>query len=277
MVAFIQNRKCKVGQTVVIAFLAIFLVNVALTVGLKETASGRATPQTNQPAVKRAAYPEKIVALTFDDGPDPNYTPRLLRILREAQVAATFFMIGEEVERYPRLARRVAREGHAIGNHTYSHILMRDASTLEIRFEIAECQRAIEYVTGEKPIHFRPPRGQFDYRSILAARDYGLKIALWDICVEQKEVPTATGMAQRVSQNIEARSVILAHDGRLNRDATIEAMPAIIRDLKARGYRFVTLDEFSRRPRIQAKIEHFDLKPREKETRASFNKSALPL
>lgn len=186
-------------------------------------------------------------------------------------------MIGEEVERYPRLARRVVREGHAIGNHTYSHMILSDASTPEIRFEIAECQRAIEYVTGKKPVHFRPPRGRFDYRSVLVARDHDLNVSLWDVCVEQKEAPSAQAMAQRVGQNVGARSVILAHDGCLNRDATIEAMPAIIRDLKARGYHFVTLDDFARRPRMRAKIEHIDLKPHEKEVRASLNKSALPL
>ncbi|MDI6717254.1 MAG: polysaccharide deacetylase family protein [Actinomycetota bacterium] len=185
---------------------------------------------------------DKVVALTFDDGPDPRYTPRVLNILARENIKATFFLIGKQVDKYPYIVRQIIEQGNLVGNHTYSHPDLAVEDKNQIKDEIDKCQAAIFHVTGQQPIYFRPPRGLFNQQTKEIVSKNGLKMVLWDVCVEHKRSRTSSQETKRVLSLVRPGSIILAHDGRLNRKKTIEALPMIIKGLKERGYKFITLD-----------------------------------
>ncbi|MCL6471514.1 MAG: polysaccharide deacetylase family protein [Firmicutes bacterium] len=187
--------------------------------------------------------PRKAVALTFDDGPDPRYTPKILAILEKNHIKATFFLIGSRVNMFPNLARQVASHGHLIGNHTYYHVKLKGLTEDQIKEEIDWCEKTIYRVTGEKPQYFRPPKGYFNDETIQVASKAGYKVILWDIAVEHRRSHTPEREAERVLRKVRPGDIILAHDGLLNREKTVKALPLIIEGLKKQGYDFVTLDE----------------------------------
>lgn len=188
----------------------------------------------------------KVVALTFDDGPDPRFTPKILDILKKENVKATFFVIGSRVAKNPHLARRASDEGHLIGNHSYTHPDLKLDTRDKIIQELKKCQDAIYRVTGQEPHYFRPPKGLFDDTTTAIAKQANYKIVLWDVCVEHKASPTPEREAKRVLLLVRPGYIILAHDGRLNRKNTIKAIPLIIKGLKEKGYEFVTVDELAK-------------------------------
>jgi peptidoglycan/xylan/chitin deacetylase (PgdA/CDA1 family) len=197
--------------------------------------------------VWRVSTDKKLVALTFDDGPDPKYTPTVLRLAREHGVKVTFFVIGREVEHHPELARQEVAEGHAIGNHTWGHKPMTGASEKQNLAEIEGCERAIERVCGIHTHLFRPPRGQWDGDSFLSAQALGYRMILWTVTLEHRSSKTPEEMADRVINGISPGMIVLAHDGEpshaLDRRRTMAALPLVIEGLKKRGYRFVTVPE----------------------------------
>lgn len=193
--------------------------------------------------IRSISTSERVVALTFDDGPDPRYTPRVLGLLTTEKIHATFFQIGEFVEKYPELARAVVTEGHVVGNHTYSHADLEFATSEAIQTEIVKCEDAIIRVTGQRPVLFRPPKGHYNDGLFHVLQNRNYHLILWKLCVEHKAAPTPIDMAYRVIANTRPGTIVLAHDGRLNREKDIEALPLIIRGLKAKGYRFVTIPE----------------------------------
>ncbi|GAW94124.1 polysaccharide deacetylase family protein [Calderihabitans maritimus] len=204
-----------------------------------------------QPDLVRAGSNEiPVVALTFDDGPDPRYTPAILDILQEKKVPATFFLVGKHVERYPQIARRIVDEGHEIGNHTYSHANLLGASSFKIRREIEAAEKAIKKATGRRPAYFRPPRGLYSrtLRDILSEKNYAL--VLWSVSSQDWSGVSAQDIERNVLARVKPGAIILMHDsGDLisswggDRTNTVKALPGIIDGLRAQGYRFVSLSE----------------------------------
>lgn len=181
------------------------------------------------------------VSLTFDDGPGIA-TPFILDELKAAGILATFFLCAQNVERFPELARRIAAEGHEIGNHTYSHPLLFWKTPGRIAWEITRAQQIIEQATGCRPRLFRPPYGVrwFGLFPILAAN--GLRTVMWSVSGADWAVP-ARQIAGRVIGGTSPGSIVLLHDGvppleNGDRMATVEALRQIIPALSAR-YRFV--------------------------------------
>ena len=206
------------------------------------------------PAVQgEAGAPLRTVALTFDDGPGRS-TPAVLDILRQAQVPATFFVVGKEVAAEPEMLRRVLAEGHALGNHTWSHKMPREASGWNPRTlasEIERTRRAVVDAAGLKPCLFRPPGGIVKGAGKVS-RNAGLSVILWSIDTRDwADPPTgdknfATVIRKRAAAGLtEEHPVILLHDGGGDRAATVAALPGIIEDYRAHGYRFVTLDKMT--------------------------------
>ena len=187
----------------------------------------------------------KVVALTFDDGPHPVFTPQILDILKRYGVRATFFLIGARTERYPDLARRIVAERHEIGNHTYSHpadLPRKDWGA--ICGEIVKGADAIERVTGVRPKLFRPPRGYLNYRIHTAAQLCGFTVVLWTVSTDHHDAPTPEAMARRVFKLVHSGAIILMHDGRIQtRWKDVKALPLILDGLRKRGYSFVTVSE----------------------------------
>jgi peptidoglycan/xylan/chitin deacetylase (PgdA/CDA1 family) len=186
---------------------------------------------------------EKVVALTFDDGPDPRFTPRVLAILKKYNVHATFFVVGENAERYPELLKKELAEGHTLGNHTYTHPTMTSVSPAQAHLELSKCNAVIEHITGISPRLFRPPKGFYNVKIMQMLAEMGYQPVMWSLAIEHHEVPTPPMMVDRVLQKVQPGMIILGHDGRLNRENTVRALPGIISGLKARGYRFMTVDE----------------------------------
>ncbi|NTW29017.1 MAG: polysaccharide deacetylase family protein [Coriobacteriia bacterium] len=186
---------------------------------------------------------DKLVALTFDDGPWPGQTDKILDILAQKQVHATFFMVGTYVQKSPGLALRVAAEGNQIGNHTSGHPDLSKQPAAAIQSQLVGGQQAIENATGVHATAFRPP-----YRGVNAtvrqqAAALGLSVVLWDVDTLDWSRPGVNRIVSNATANTGQRMVILMHDGGGDRSQTIAALPTIIDALAARGYTFVTVDE----------------------------------
>jgi peptidoglycan/xylan/chitin deacetylase (PgdA/CDA1 family) len=186
-----------------------------------------------------------VVALTYDDGPHPIYTPQLLDILDRYNVKATFFMVGKSMEEYPDIVRDAVKRGHVIGNHTFTHPhnIELDTQAQMIR-ELDSCEQVIERLTGGRAHLFRPPRGLVDGSVFTIANEEGYKTILWTVCADHHDAPTPELMAQRVLRHARPGAIILAHDGSFpTRWKDVAATPLLIEGLRKRGYRFVTVPQ----------------------------------
>ena len=193
---------------------------------------------------------EKVVALTFDDGPDPRYTAGILDILEGKNVPATFFVVGTQAERYPEILRRCLEEGHEIGNHTYTHANLYRRNSRKIEKEISWNSAVIEKITGQAPQYFRPPRGLYDEQILAACNRLDQRLILWSVSGEDWMEPSAKHIVKRISQKIHPGAIILLHDGGGflhnyggDRSSTVNALAQVIDMLQQRGYRFVTISE----------------------------------
>jgi len=190
------------------------------------------------------------VAITFDDGPNPFYTPYILDILKEYDIPATFFLVGKNVEEYPDIARRIVEEGHSIGNHTYSHKSLIPLSAQATYEQIKKAEKAIEDATGVRPTLFRPPRGVYSSYAMKLMREERYTMVLWDVSSEDWAELPAKKIVSNIVRRVKPGSIILLHDsGDLvtfnggNRSATVDALPLIIESLREKGYDFVTIDQ----------------------------------
>jgi peptidoglycan/xylan/chitin deacetylase (PgdA/CDA1 family) len=187
--------------------------------------------------------PDKLVALTIDDGPDARFTPQVLNILNKYHIKATFFVVGESINKNPNLLIREIREGNEIENHTYTHPDLRVDSLARTEEEILRNQALIEKYTFKRPLYFRPPKGLLGGMTTDLCDANGYKVVLWSICVEHAACKTPQAMAARVIRAASPGTIILAHDGRLDRSSTMAALPLIIDGYQKKGYHFVTLNE----------------------------------
>jgi peptidoglycan/xylan/chitin deacetylase (PgdA/CDA1 family) len=183
-----------------------------------------------------------VVALTLDDGPTVDYTGEVLDILREEGVPVTFFVVGEALERNPDLCRAIVAEGHELANHTYSHPHMVLKSYSTVRDEIERTDALIRACGYEGEIYFRAPGGkQFLVLPYYLAR-VGKKSISWDVAPEWRGYDAA-GLVDRTIAETQPGSIILLHAMYESREETRQALPEVIRGLKEKGYRFVTLSE----------------------------------
>ncbi|MET9542899.1 polysaccharide deacetylase family protein [Streptomyces sp. NPDC006553] len=182
----------------------------------------------------------KCIALTFDAGPGKD-TPRLLDILKEKQVPATFFLLGSKhVDRYPKVVKRIADEGHEVANHTWTHRILTDLDESEVRDELSRTQDAVEKITGRRPTLMRPPQGRTDGAVSDVSRELGLAQILWSITAKDYSTTDSALIRQRVLEQAHGDGIILLHD---IYDGTVPAVPSIIDELKRRGFTFVTVPE----------------------------------
>lgn len=185
----------------------------------------------------------KLIAITFDDGPNPKNTPKVLDLLKKYDAKATFFVIGEHVLRYPKLTKRVVKEGHELGNHTFSHPSFHNLSQKKIRKEIEEGKKVIHSVSGENGRLFRPPGGAYNEKIVHAANEEGYRVILWSWDQDTKDWsrPGVNKIANNVIKNASNGDIILFHDNAKGKSQTIEALKKILPKLEAEGYRFVTV------------------------------------
>lgn len=183
-----------------------------------------------------------VVALTFDDGPHPNTTPRLLDLLAQANVQATFFLVGERARAYPDLARRVAEAGHTIGVHGLRHRTMVLQNARQIACDLREAARILEDTTG-KPLAarlLRPPYGFKTWTLGRVARREGWTIASWSLDGRDYDPQTPAQLAERISARLAVRDIVLLHE-RPGDSVTLDALPAILTDCQTRAFACVGL------------------------------------
>ena len=228
--------------------------------GIVETRTGETTGKTATVRVQdvqnrtfenleaKLSPNNKLVAFTFDDGPNPEEsgTKEMLAVLEKYNVKATFFMLGSQVEEYPDMAKKVADAGHQVASHSYSHEpahYLNATTEDDVRTQISKARTVIGQAVGEEPHYMRPPGGNIDEKAILAAGDLSDGYIGWSLDTLDWTLPGADVIAQNIVEQVEPGSVVLMHDGGGDRSQTIAAIDKAIPQLLDEGYRFVTVDE----------------------------------
>jgi peptidoglycan/xylan/chitin deacetylase (PgdA/CDA1 family) len=223
----------------------VMILAILLTISFAASAEDNEQPMVHK------------VALTFDDGPSPIYTPKILDILKKNDVKVTFFVLGKCAKLFPDTLRRAYAEGHLIGNHTYHHKRLTTISPKEIEMEIRDAEKKIKEVICdgdpncdfEPPKFMRPPYGAKNAKVKETVKSMGYKLVLWNTGSDDgyiinhklgfyKIVETIFGAKRRYKE------IVLMHDGSGNRTYDVQALPHIIKEYKKRNYEFATVDEF---------------------------------
>ncbi len=201
---------------------------------------------------------ERVIALTYDDGPNPPYTNRILEVLEREHVHATFFLVGRAVQAYPELVRREIRDGDAVGNHSWDHSHLIVFPQAQVMQSIERTDAAIHGAAGVHTRLLRPPFGARDWIVMRAAQRLGYTVVMWSAPLARDwEYPSAALITQRVLHGVGDGSIIVLHDGNrgllcgaqhlnprvCDRSADIAATRMIVEELKKSGYRFVTIPE----------------------------------
>ena len=191
---------------------------------------------------------QKIIALTFVDGPSPQYTDCILKILKDKNIKATFFVVGENVDKYPEVLKRIHIQGHEIGNHSNSHKYINFMKFQELAKELMVAEEKIHYLTKIRPAIFRSPYGWHGSNLPKVTQLLKLKVIGWDVDSLDWKKPGEEEIIDNVVKNASKGSIVLMHDGSNedkvpNRDQTLGALPQIIDELQEKGFSFVTVSE----------------------------------
>jgi peptidoglycan/xylan/chitin deacetylase (PgdA/CDA1 family) len=204
------------------------------------------TLPTTPPAGVRVAYSsvktdQKVLAMTFDDGPHPSLTPKLLDLLKARNIKCTFFLIGRQVKMYPDIVRRIIAEGHEIGNHTWTHCSLTSRSDAQIREEMQKSADAVYEVAGVRPQLMRPPYGAINSRiKDMVFSEFGYSTIMWSVDPMDWRRPGVSVVTSRLVNGAHPGAIMLSHD---IHPPTIQAMPAMFDQLIAKGYQFVTVSQ----------------------------------
>lgn len=188
----------------------------------------------------------KRVALTFDDGPDNNTTPKILDILNQYNVPATFFLIGENAERYPAVVKRIFYEGHQVANHSWSHLRPTELSSSNFLWEVKQSSKVLQdYLRPSNPLYYRPPYGLLTNTQMGKIREEGYLVISWSIDSLDWTKSTPKDIRDKVVDSIYPGAIVLMHSagGKDKRQSTVEALPDIIDSLTKQGYEFVTVHD----------------------------------
>lgn len=184
---------------------------------------------------------EKVVAMTFDDGPHPTLTPKLLDILKARNIKCTFFVIGRSAKTYPNIIRRMIAEGHEVANHTWTHASLTSRSDAQIRTELQQSEDALVAAANYRPHLIRPPYGAINTRiKQLMFSEFGYSTIMWSVDPQDWRRPGVSVVTSRLVNGAHPGAIMLAHD---IHPPTIEAMPAMFDQLLAKGYQFVTVSQ----------------------------------
>jgi peptidoglycan/xylan/chitin deacetylase (PgdA/CDA1 family) len=182
-----------------------------------------------------------FVAMTFDDGPHPQNTPRLLDMLRARNIKATFYVIGRSVDNYPQIVRRIVAEGHEIGNHTYTHRNLTKLSDSEVLRELTRTRDSIAKASGVQPRTMRPPYGALLQRQrSMIHQDFGYPTVLWSVDPRDWQRPGVSVVTSRILSSSHNGAIILAHDLHA---PSVDAMPGTLDGLLRKGFKFVTVSQ----------------------------------
>jgi len=227
-------------------------VLIGLTAAAAATASGyqsmAPTGQWFGRTIAGGQPGSKQIALTYDDGPNDPHTLKLLDALAKHDVRATFFMIGRFVQQRPDIARAVAKAGHGIGNHTFTHPLLTFQSAAQTRAELVDCRKALTDAIGAHSNFFRPPFGGRRPATLRIARELGLETVMWNVTGYDWNAPPVAVIEKKVERQMRGGDIILLHDGShramgADRSQTVTATDNLIRRYRDQGYEFVTVND----------------------------------
>lgn len=230
------------GQTIMWAFAGLLLV---IHLGL--TAYGSAQIQANYFVDSINYGSGNRIALTFDDGPDPEMTPQILKVLNDANVKATFFLIGHKVEQHPNIVKQIEQAGHIVADHSYSHSnTIAIFPTAKLTADIKQGADVIEQATGKRPLWFRPPFGVTNPRYPKALKTLGMCSIGWSVRSMDTTNPPAETLLRRITDRIKPGSIVLLHD---TQQVTLEILPQLIQQVRESGMEIVGLPELiNKRP-----------------------------
>jgi len=244
-------------------FSILFCLSI-LTAGAEDSAS---TPSPTPSPAKPTTYAQirvdqPYIAMTFDDGPSAENTPRLLEILKQRNIKATFFLIGQNVAANPDIVRRILADGHEVGNHSWTHPQLSKLSDDRVTAEITKTQDAIKDASGYSPTLLRPPYGAITPRQReWISNQFGLNIILWSVDPFDWKRPGASVITQRILSQVRPGAIILSHD---IHKQTVDAMPATLDALITKGYKFVTVSQLiaMNKPKPPPTVATDDERPR---------------
>ncbi len=221
-------------------FLFFITTLFIMTLSCKEVFS---LIQNNDIFFKNGSREEKLIALTFDDGPHPKETHEILDVLDKYHVKGTFFVVGKHANWYSKPLIRASKEGHEIGNHTFSHPDISNLSSDDIKKELKDCEDTLVKLTGKRPTLFRPPYGSYsEDKMAQIAKDCGYKIILWTtIDARDWKNPPPTEISNIIINKVQNGDIILLHD--YGTENTVKALDEIIPTMTEKGYKFVTVSE----------------------------------
>jgi len=207
--------------------------------------STAASSRPNSEVVWNVHTDQKLIALTFDDGPNPVYTPQILDLLKAYDAKATFFVLGKRVQMYPALAIREVNEGHEIANHTFDHHYLKNVSSQKLMDEIRQTQDIIFDITEQTPHVFRPPGGFYNEALLQLTQEDKLTVVMWSWYQDTKDWkrPGVDKIVHTVLSNVHNGDIILFHDLQGDCSQTVEALKRIIPELKNQGYQFLTVTD----------------------------------
>ncbi|OBZ09415.1 polysaccharide deacetylase family protein [Bacillus sp. FJAT-26390] len=187
------------------------------------------------------------VALTFDDAPDPRYTPAILDVLANYKVCATFFVVGTRAAKHPSIVKRIHNEGHVIGNHSYNHAVMSKLSLTNYQKQIWRTDTIIKNIVGYSPHFIRPPYGEMLPQQVKWSKQAGFTVVNWDVdSVDWKNNPSSAAILKNIKKTLQPGSIVLQHAGGGTGQSlagTLNALPKLIQLLRSKGYELVTLPE----------------------------------
>ena len=220
-----------------------FVIIITMFIIFYSSKIGLSLEENNNIFIKNGSREEKKIALTFDDGPHPKETHEILDILDKYNVKATFFVVGKHANWYSEPLKRAAKEGHEIGNHTFSHPDISNLGSDDIKREIKECEETLEKLTCKKTTLFRPPYGSYRQEKLAEiAKECGYKIILWTtIDVKDWKNPPPSQISDIIINKVQNGDIILLHD--YGTENTVKALEVIIPTMMKKGYEFVTVSE----------------------------------
>ncbi|MFE0020925.1 polysaccharide deacetylase family protein [Amycolatopsis sp. NPDC059021] len=236
---FLRSRRVRRWVLVVVIVLVVLAGGWYALLGVAKSR----TFQFFGDIASRADTAEPVVALTFDDGPDPAGTEAILDVLRQRQVPATFFLIGRDLAAHPELGRAIAAAGHEIGNHSFSHERMIGVTPGWVADEVEATDALIRATGYQGAIHFRPPNGKKLFALPHYLAEHGRTTVTWDVEPDSAGTPGTDRIVEDTVAQARPGSIILLHAMYPGRDATRRAIGPIIDRLKQRGLRFVTVTQ----------------------------------
>ncbi len=228
-------------RSLLVLFSCVLLGTLALSITIRTTSKAIAAASApREIPIYCVDRDDKKVAISFDAAWGNEQTDALLQILKEKNVTATFFLVGEWVDKYPESVKKIAQMGHDVENHSDTHPYMTKLSTQELVREITNCNEKIKTLTGKSPSLLRPPYGDYNNQVVNAVKEQGMYCIQWDIDSVDWQDPTPQEMVQKITSTLQSGSIILMHNGAKN---TPEALPQIIDAVRAEGYEFVPISE----------------------------------